>query len=169
MLHTIGRAQSSILMALFVLAAALFMTQMAAASMSERPGWTVIATPHSFSVLSERLDQAIKANKMGIVTTASASGGAKAQGFDIPGNRVVGVFRNDFARRMLKASIPAGIEAPIKFYLTENADGASTLSYKNPTAVFSPYSGEAGADLMKLAGELDVIFGRIARDAAKRD
>lgn len=38
---------------------------------------------------------------MGLVRQASASNGARAEGFEIKGNRVVGVDRNDFARRML--------------------------------------------------------------------
>ncbi|PMX56079.1 hypothetical protein C1Y13_30015, partial [Pseudomonas sp. FW305-33] len=78
----------------------------------------------------------------GLVTSASASQGAKAAGVDIPGNKVFGIFRNDFARRMLAASVAAGIEAPIRFYVTENPDGTATLSYKTPGAVFAPYADE---------------------------
>lgn len=127
-------------------------------------GWKVFDTKLSFAALVEKFEASVKANKMAIVTTASASDGAKAQGFSIAGNRVVGVYRNDFARRMLQASVAAGIEAPIRFYVTENPDGTATLSYKTPTAVFSPYFAE-GADLPALAQELDSIFERIAEAA----
>lgn len=137
------------------------------APLTARPGWVVTATPHSFAKLVERLEAAIKANNMNAVNAASASEGAKAQGFTILGNRVVGVFRNDFARRMLVASIPAGIEAPVRFYLTENANGTATLSYRTPNAVFGPYLKSAGADLRKVAAELDVIFAAIAAEAAR--
>ena len=128
-------------------------------------GWVVIPTRHPFAELSDRLDKAIGKNGMGLVNAASASEGAKAQGIVIPGNRVVGVFRNDFARRMLAASLPAGIEAPIRFYLTENADGSATLSFRTPGAVFAPYLAAAGPDLAKVASELDAVFARIAADA----
>jgi uncharacterized protein (DUF302 family) len=130
-------------------------------------GWVVTATSHKFADLVAKLEAAVKDNKMGLVNAASASDGAKAQGFTIAGNRVVGVYRNDFARRMLAASIPAGIEAPIRFYVTENADGTATLSYRTPTAVFSPYFEGAGADLKAIATELDPIFAKIAADAVK--
>jgi uncharacterized protein (DUF302 family) len=130
-------------------------------------GWIVTASPHKFPDLVARLEAAVKDNKMGIVNAASASEGAKAQGFTIAGNRVVGVYRNDFARRMLAASIPAGIEAPIRFYVTENADGTATLSYRTPSTVFAPYFEGAGADLKAIAGELDPIFAKIAADAVK--
>lgn len=146
-------------------AAAPALGQGTAAPLEASEGWEVLPTAHSFPVLAVRLDDAVKANKMAVVTMASASEGAKAQGFAIPGNRVVGVFRNDFARRMLAASVPAGIEAPIRFYLTENAGGTATLSYRKPSSVFAPYFNRATSDLKSLAGELDVIFGRIAAGA----
>jgi uncharacterized protein (DUF302 family) len=136
-----------------------------AGTVQPREGWKVVDTKLPFTTLVEKLEAAVKSNKMAIVTTASASDGAKAQGFSIAGNRVVGVYRNDFARRMLQASVAAGIEAPIRFYVTENPDGTATLSYKTPTAVFSPYFAEA-SDLRGLAQELDVIFEKIAEAAA---
>jgi uncharacterized protein (DUF302 family) len=65
---------------------------------------------------------------------------------------------------MLAASIPAGIEAPIRFYITENAEGTATLSYKTPTAVFAPYAA-GGEQLTAMARELDAIFAKIAKQA----
>jgi uncharacterized protein (DUF302 family) len=142
---------------------ALFTISMASAgTVRPRDGWVVIDTPQSFAELTERLEAVIKAENMGLVTSASASAGAKAAGIAIPGNRIVGVFRNDFARRMLSASVSAGIEAPIRFYITENPDGTATLSYKMPPFVFAPYFDEAKDELRALAGELDTIFAKIA-------
>lgn len=132
-----------------------------------RDGWVVVDTRLSFAALAERLEAAVKAEKMGLVTSASASEGAKMAGVTIPGNRVVGVFRNDFARRMLSASVAAGIEAPIHFYVTENPDGTATLSYKRPSFVFAPYLGEDNGALKALAGELDEIFAKISNAATK--
>jgi uncharacterized protein (DUF302 family) len=77
---------------------------------------------------------------------------------------VVGVFRPDFAVRMLEASVPAGIEAPLRFYITENADGIATLTYRKPSAVFAPYEVPA---LNEMAKELDVIFANIAEGTTK--
>jgi len=146
-----------------VLTVAAFAVQ--AAELTPQEGWRVQATSHSFPELWERLKTAIADNKMGLVTTASASAGAANQGITIPGNRVVGVYRNDFARRMLDASVAAGIEAPIRFYLTENADGTASLSYKTPSHVFGPYMQEGGAELEALAEELDGIFATIFEEA----
>ena len=151
---------------LALIAATAFTGLPAGAQTLERPGWAVHQTKHGFSDLNTRLDQAIAAESMALVTQASASAGASSRGITIAGNRVVGVYRNDFAVRMLEASLAAGIEAPIRFYVTENADGTATLSYKTPTSVFSPYFAEGGAALKALAAELDAIFGKIAANAS---
>ena len=129
------------------------------------PGTKVIPTPHGFGQLMQRLEQAIEDNQMGLVGRASASVGASRRKLKIPGNAVFGVYRNDFAVRMLKASVTAGIEAPLRFYLTENADGTATLTYRSPSAVFRPY---ASVELDAMAKELDTIFAAIARQAVAK-
>lgn len=151
-----------------VLLASAFIASPASAELSDsREGWRIEKTAHGFADLVKRLEEAVKANKMGLVTAASASAGAANQDITIPGNRIVGVYRNDFARRMLEASIAAGIEAPIRFYITENADKTATLSYKLPTTAFAPYFDEGGEPLRKLAEELDAMFAKIADEAVK--
>ena len=136
------------------------------AQAAEMQGWKVAKTPHGYQELIKRVDQAVKDNKMGLVTRASATVGAKkVLNKTIPGNMVIGVYRPDFAVRMLEASVPAGIEAPIRLYITENDDGTATLSYKTPTAVFAPYT-DGGEMLRDLAAELDKIFASIASQAA---
>lgn len=95
---------------LAVTAMSIALSGAAAGTVTVRDGWVVIDTRQSFPTLVERLEAAVKAEKIGLVTSASASEGAKAAGIAIPDNRVVGVFRNDFARRMLSASVSAGIE-----------------------------------------------------------
>lgn len=132
-----------------------------AGEITPREGWIITKTKYPYEALYPRLQQAIAAHKMGEITTASATLGAKGRNIVIPGNRVVGVYNNVWAVRMLEASIPAGIEAPIRFYLTENADGTSTLSYKTPTTVFAPYFADAKPDLKAMAVELDTVFKAI--------
>jgi len=153
-----------VLTVLLLGALALAADSAAAQEWSAPPGWEVAKTRHSYANLIERLDAAVKANKMGLVTRATATLGAKALGKTIPGNMVIGVYHPRFAVRMLEASIPAGIEAPIRFYVTENADRTATLSYKTPTAVFAPYA-DGGEKLTAMARELNAIFAKIAKEA----
>ncbi|MHA7774968.1 DUF302 domain-containing protein [Roseibium sp. M-1] len=150
---------------LFVLLSFAVVAGARAESLSSRQGWEVVATSKSYSGLLEDLKAAIKDEGMGLITQASASDGAKGRGLTIPGNRVIGVYRNDYAVRMLEASVAAGIEAPIRFYVTENSDGTGTLSWKTPSFVFAPYMVEGGQNLTDLAAELDIVFRAIADKA----
>ncbi len=126
------------------------------------PDTKTLTSKHSFSTLVSRLEAAVAQQKMGLVASASASAGAAGRGIHIPGNAVLMVFRNDYAVRMLQSSVPAGIEAPIRFYVTENVDGTASLTYRTPSAVFAPYHSD---QLNAMAAELDPIFERIASDA----
>ena len=138
-----------------------------AAGIAERPGWTVVPTSHDYKTLTGRVTAAAKRHKIGIVARASATVGTrKVLGKEIPGNMVIGLYPPRFAVRMLEASIAAGIEAPIRVYVTENTDGTATLSYKHPGHVFAPYMDEGGDKLKALAEELDALFAALVEDAA---
>ncbi len=142
-------------------------TQVAAQSVTDRDGWVVMPTDKGFDTLLDDLKTAVRNNKFGVVTQAGPTGAARNRGITIPNNRVVGVFNNVYAVRILEASVPAMIEAPIRFYLTEDESGTATLSYKTPSHVFAPYALDASADLMVAAGELDAVFLTIATAAAR--
>ena len=139
----------------------------ASAEIANRPGWIVIPTSHDYPTLVDRVQKAGAAQKLGLVTQASATAGAKkVLNKDIPGNTVMGFYHPRFAVPMLEASIAAGIEAPIRVYITENADKTATLSYIAPSHVFAPYMDEGGDKLKSLSVELDMVFDALARDAA---
>ncbi len=140
------------------------MTAAAADKSDPYPGTVTIKSNHGFDALAARIEKAVAEHKMGLVAQASASRGAAARGVKIPGNLVLMVFRNDYAVRMLNASVPAGIEAPLRIYITENPDGTASLTYRTPSAVFAPYGSKA---LDEMAKELDGIFQNIVRDASK--
>lgn len=148
------------------LALLLTVAQAQAGPLTPRDGWAVHPTGQGYAELLDSLKAAIKAEGMFIVTEAGPTEAAKRRGITIPGNRVVGVYRNDYAVRALAASTAAMIEAPIRFYVTENDNGTATLSYKTPSHVFAPYMAEGGGQLRAIAGELDGIFAAIAARAA---
>ncbi len=141
---------------------ALAPTAVFAQSAPALSGTHTVASLHGFDALAARLEKAIESNKMGLVAQASASRGAAARGVKIRGNLVLMVFRNDYAVRMLAASVSAGIEAPLRIYLTEDADGKASVTWRPPSAVFAPYSS---AELNAMARELDPVFEKIVRDA----
>lgn len=126
------------------------------------PGTLTLASKHDFTTLVTRVEASVTKQKMGLVASASASTGAAGRGIKIPGNTVLMVFRNDYAVRMLQASVPAGIEAPIRLYVTENPDGTASLTYRTPSTVFAPYKSQK---INEMATELDPVFERIVQDA----
>ena len=128
-----------------------------ATALDPREGWVVLPSPHEYDTLVDRVRDAAREAPINIISQASASSGAANAGIEIPGNRVIGLYRNDYARRMLEASVAAGIEAPIRIYVTEE-DGLGVVSWKTPSAVFAPYMDEGGAALAELAAELDAVF-----------
>lgn len=133
------------------------------ADIAPLPGWQVHSTPYDFETLVERTRAAVSENGMAVVTQAGPTGAAARRGITIPGNRVIGAFNNDFAVRLLQRSTEAMIHAPIRLYVTENADGTASLSYITPTALLAPYS-----DVADVAEELDMVFDAIAASATAR-
>lgn len=146
------------------LSVAALASEARAAPYSPHSGVQVVETKQPFNAFTERLTAAIKKNKMGLVAQACANCGAKSIGVTIPGNRVFMIFRPDFAVRMLKASEAAGVEAPIRLYVTEQSDGSARLSYRLPSHTFGDYNVAA---LDELGAELDVIVAQIVHDSLK--
>lgn len=134
-----------------------------AAGNAPYPGTVVINTGQPFGAYLKKLKTAIRANKMGIVAEACATCGAKNIGVTIAGNRVVMIFNPHFAVTMLKASEAAGIEAPLRLYVTENKDKTAKLTYRTPSAVFGVYKVP---ELDVMAKELDRIVEKIVAQAA---
>jgi len=161
--RTRSRFNSLIAMCLLVIASIASASTLAATEQKWPYANTItIETRHDFATLVTRVQAAVEENGLFVVTRASASVGAARREISILGNMVLGVFRNDFAVRMLDASVPAGIEAPLRFYLYENTDGTGSLTYRTPSSVFAPYNSEA---LSTMATELDEMFAAIARAA----
>jgi uncharacterized protein (DUF302 family) len=126
-------------------------------------GTQVIETGKPFLPYVEALTASVKANNFGIIGLACATCAIKAKfGEEIAGNRVFLIFRPDFARRMLAASTAAGIEAPIRLYVTETPSGTATVTHRLPSHVFGAYEVPA---LTEMGLELDVLVAKVLADA----
>lgn len=127
------------------------------------PGTVTVDTGKPFAPFVEAFAKAIAANGFNVIGIACADCGIK-KAFDetVPGNRVFLFFKPDYARRMLAASVAAGIEAPIRVYATEAPDGTARVTYRQPSAVFGAYEVPA---LAEMGRELDADVARILADA----
>ncbi|ATG43110.1 hypothetical protein PhaeoP18_01147 [Phaeobacter piscinae] len=139
----------------------------AAGPLTNRPGWAVHPTTKPYAQLVRDVITATKSQGLVVVTQAGPTKAAAARGITIPGNRVIGVFNNDYAVRVLRRSTAAMIEAPIRFYVTEDKNGDATLSYKTAIHVFAPYLAEGGPELADIAAELDQHLEAIAQKAVQ--
>ena len=149
----------------YILAILLTLPALGWAEMAPRDGWAVLPSAKSHADLVKATRGAVKKVGLIVVTQAGPTKAAANRGITIPGNMVIGAYNNDFAVRVLELSTAAMIEAPIRFYVTENADGTATLSYKLPSAVFAPYLDEGGDALAAIAAELDGLFAQAAEAA----
>lgn len=138
-----------------------------AAELGKREGWVVAESHKPYDTLLQDLLNAVKDEGLIVVTQAGPTKAAAARGITIPGNRVIGVFNNDYALRVLELSTAAMIEAPIRFYVTEVESDHTHLAYKRPSHVFSSYLDEGGSQLLRISVELDRRFAKIAEQALK--
>ncbi|NQW11670.1 MAG: DUF302 domain-containing protein [Alphaproteobacteria bacterium] len=118
-----------------------------------------------FKPFVDAMPAAIKGNSFGVIGIACANCAIQSKFKEtIPGNRVFLFFRPDYARRMLKASTAAGIEAPIRLYVTETPAGTAQVTYRLPSHVFGAYEV---AELTAMGKELDTRVAAIIADATK--
>jgi uncharacterized protein (DUF302 family) len=123
------------------------------------PGTVSWQTDYNFHELVGRLQKSVAANGMTVVATTNAVGHGSNT---VPDNAVLMVFRNDYAVRMVQAAPLAGMEAPIRLYVTAGADKKAAVTYRTPTSIFALYDNPK---LDELAAEMDQVFAKIVDDA----
>lgn len=150
--------------ALPALLAVLVLLAAPAAAQNPEPysGMVTVETGKPFKAFVKAVRPAIKKHRFNIVGIACANCAAKSLGVTIPGNRVFLFFKPEFAVRMLAASVAAGIEAPIRLYVTETPDGSARVTYRLPSHVFGAYDVP---DLTAMGRELDRWMTTIITDA----
>ncbi len=151
------------LLASLALALALLAAPASAENTAPYSGTVSIETGKPFGPYVDALKASILKNDMVMIGLACATCGAKAIGHDIPGNRVFLFFNPHYAVRMLAASEAAGIEAPIRIYVTETEGGDAKVTYRLPSHVFGAYEVPALDDL---GDDLDAAVEKILAEAA---
>jgi uncharacterized protein (DUF302 family) len=144
--------------------ALLILTAVSASAENPAPysGMVTVETHKRFEDFVKTVEPAIRQHDFNIVGIACGSCAVKSLGKTIPGNRVFFFFAPRYAIRMLTASTAAGIEAPIRLYVTENPDGTALVTYRLPSHVFGAYEV---AELTRMGEELDGMVGTILASA----
>lgn len=158
---------------IFVLGLSSLTVAVQAPAATPTEGWKVIDTSQSYSELLSHLKEAVSESDLQVVFDVGPTEAAAKRGIDIPGNRVIGVFNNEFSVDILNLSVSAMIEAPIRFYVTESEHGQATLSWIQPSHIYAPYIDSAdnvnsAEKLREKSKELDLLFSEIAISATQK-
>jgi uncharacterized protein (DUF302 family) len=122
------------------------------------PGTISWPTDYSFHELVGRLQKSVAANGMTVLAVTTA----QHRAVPIPANAILMVFRNDYAARIIEANVLAGMEAPIRLYVTEGPNRKASVTYRTPSSILALYDNPK---LDELAAELDQVFAKIVDDA----
>jgi len=95
---------------------------------------------------------------MALVADIDVQANARKMGIEIPGNRILEVFRPDLAVRVWEAEIAAGVDIPVRIHVHESTDGRVRARYRKPSEAFAPHANGA---LSEIGADLDPIFARI--------
>lgn len=111
-----------------------------------------------FPEVVKGLISGVEENNMLLVAYINVRENARERGLMIDGNRILEVFRPDYAIRVWEADIEAGVDIPVRIHVCEGSDGYTYARYREPSNTFAPYDNDA---LSALGEELDSIFARI--------
>lgn len=125
-------------------------------SVGPYPGTVSLACSYSLTDAVRRLEKAVRANGMTLVHTVNSGGHGQS------GVSVILVSSSDYWGRILKVNQLAGMEMPIRLYVTDTGNRTSAVIYRTPSSIFALYDT---AELDRIAIELDQLFAKIVDDA----
>ncbi|HLZ65958.1 MAG TPA: DUF302 domain-containing protein [Aliidongia sp.] len=125
-------------------------------SVGPYPGTVSWSTAYPLGDAVRRLEKAVRSNGLTLVQTV-ASGGRGPTSV-----AVILVSSSDYWSRILKANQLAGMEMPVRFYVTDTGNRTSAVIYRAPSSVFALYDTP---ELDRIAAEMDQVFAKIVDDA----
>jgi uncharacterized protein (DUF302 family) len=125
-------------------------------SVGPYPGTVSLATSYPLGDTVRRLEKSVRANGLTLVQTVR-SGGHGAT--DVA---VLLVSSSDIWGRVLKANQLAGMELPIRIYVTAAGNRGSAVIYRAPSSIFALYDTP---ELDHIAADLDQVFAKVVDDA----
>jgi len=103
----------------------------------------------------EALISGVEESGMLLVADIDVQKNAGKKGLEIGGNRILEVFRPDYAVKVWEMEIEAGVDIPIRIHVHEDDEGRVTARYRTPSEVLSRHGNDA---LTVFGVELDPVF-----------
>jgi len=127
----------------------------------------------SFPEVVKGLISGIEKNDMLLVCYINVQENARKRGLMIGGNRILEVFRPDYAIRVWEADIEAGVDVPVRIHVCEGSDGYTYARYQEPSQTFAPYENDALASWHRTRPDLREDCrewrARVGRTSANRE
>lgn len=120
------------------------------------PGTVSLASSYPLADAVRRLEKSVRANGMTLVQTVNSGGRGQTA------VSVVLVSSSDYWGRILKVNQLAGMEMPIRLYVTDTGNKTSAVIYRAPSSIFALYDSP---ELDRIAIDLDQLFAKIVDDA----
>lgn len=120
------------------------------------PGTVSLASSYALTEAVRRVEKAVRANGLTLVQTVNSGGRGQT------GVSVILVSSSDYWGRILKLNQLAGMEMPIRIYVTDTGNRTSAVIYRAPSSIFALYDSP---ELDRIAIDLDQIFAKIVDDA----
>lgn len=114
-----------------------------------------------FDEVVEGIIAGIEASGMLLVADIDVRRNAAKKGIELTGNRILEVFRPDYAARIWGMEIEAGVDIPIRIHIHEDESGGVAARYRTPLEVLSRHGND---ELTLFAAELDPVFEKIVCD-----
>lgn len=106
----------------------------------------------------ERLEAGIEAAGLRVAGRIDGQANAARMGREVPADRILEVFRPDFAIRVWAAEKAAGIDIPLRIHIYAAADGSTRVALRRPGEVFAPWDNP---ELDAIGAELEPLFDTI--------
>jgi len=120
------------------------------------PGTVSLGSSYALADAVHRLEKAVRANGLTLVQTVNSGGRGQT------GVSVILVSSSDYWGRILKVDQLAGMEMPIRIYVTDTGNKTSAVIYRAPSSIFALYDSP---ELDRIAADLDQVFAKIVDDA----
>lgn len=120
------------------------------------PGTVSLGSSYALTEAVRRVEKAVRANGLTLVQTVNSGGRGQT------GVSVILVSSSDYWGRILKVNQLAGMEMPIRIYVTDTGNRTSAVIYRAPSSIFALYDSP---ELDRIATDLDQVFAKIVDDA----
>jgi uncharacterized protein (DUF302 family) len=118
----------------------------------------------SFKATVDGLTKALKQKGMMVVATIDHQNMLRMVGASIKGSKTIEFGKPDMGKMLLPMSPDVGLEMPGKFYVWENADRTTVVSYRRVAPLYASYGNEKIAEAGKM---MDMMAEKLMRAATQ--